>query len=177
MKSIQCERCMGTGWVPHESEKDRVDCPDCDGDGWLTEPDRFERLVGVDRAQRLRRPIWRTKRRLDAARSLWRDRNATTVAAAVEVNQGVLANEPRFRYVIDNDLRQKLEAITPLGWRIYDVRWCWANMKRAIRGQSMADLLYRENIELSVRTESRDFFMRNAAVVLAERRRIPRGDE
>lgn len=176
----ECDTCHGEAnvlaMVPGstgEPVEGMVECPDCE-DGYIELPDRFERLVGVRRAERIRRPVRRAQRRVEWARQRWAERDATTVGAMVTTHRAVLDDEPRLRGMIDHELRDQLEDVTPLRWRQADLRWCWENAKRALRGRVMKPLPYDEFVDVRVSTEAAGLFERGQVAIIAERRRKSR---
>lgn len=184
-----CDTCETVGRVltmvpgnTGEPVEALVECPDCGGVGTYEtdEPEVDEHDVETcedDHEERWRRPrlpvrLYRRVRwRVRYVRNLWRDRNATTIAAYIVVNRNIVADEPQLRALLNRDLMDNLEAVAfPLGWRWTDVRWAWANLRRSLRGRAPLPLPYEVLTDVSMRTEN-GFFERNEVMILAERRR------
>ena len=170
VKRRTCDTCEGKGEVldmvpgsTGEPVEGVVECPDCE-DGTYVVPTRLDLL---------RRDV---RSRVTYARSLWRDRNATAVAAYVYAHRNVLDDEPRLRGLLDHELREQIDAVrTPLGWRKVDLRWSLLNAWRAVRGRDPLPLPYDVITDVSVRDDSGlgEFFHRpqNLLMILAERHR------
>lgn len=173
MKVIDCPACLDADGDATGRLGDR-ECPYCDGDGCLTELDRLERLIGERRASRVRRPLNRVRRRTHWLRIRWAERHATIVASWVEAHRGIIDDEPRLRVLIQSELMRQLDEVTPLGWRRDDLTWCYVNARRALRGQPMLPLPYDVDTTVQLKEQNADFFIRNAVVLLAERRRRPK---
>lgn len=171
-----CETCNSTGrvWVVDAFAGDEYrelrhteECPDCQGSGYVTTLGPIERLVPPS----VRVRYSQVRRKARSARQMWRDRNADVVAAVVHVDKGALADEPQVRSLVDRNLAEQVRALTPLGWRLADLCWCWQNAKRAVRGRPMLSP-HEERVTVEVR---QDGVERNLAAILAERRRVGRG--
>jgi len=187
MRRRTCDTCEGGGEVltmvpgsTGEPVEGMVECPDCQGEGSYVDPSLLDRTIGGRRADQLRALRRRSERRVDAARELWRDRDAQTVGAYVHAHRNLLQDEPRLRATIQGDLAHRLAAVTPLGWRRVDLRWALENARRAVRGEAMAPLPYDEVATISMSDqnpmlEDSDYFIRGQIVILGERRRVPAG--
>lgn len=178
MVTHECDTCHGEAEVltmmpgfTGEPVESMVDCPDCEGEGWIEVPDRFERLVGIERAERIRRPYRRAQRRVRWARARWAERDAEVVAAVTYAHPSVLDDEPQLRGMIDHELLSQLQDVTPLRWRVADARLALRNVKRALRGLpplSPPDTL--TSVEVS---REGSVFERNVVAIRAERYRKP----
>jgi len=124
--------------------------------------------------QRLRDRYRRARWSIAAARQTWRDGNATVVGAVVMAHPGMLDDEPRVRALIDTDLRAKMEAVRPLGWRKADALWALRNLRRALRGEEMLPVPYEVVVE--VEADRYSALDRNLTAIRATQRRRPRRD-
>lgn len=187
MRRRTCDTCEGNGEVltmvpgyTGEPVEDTVDCPDCMGEGSYVDPSILDRVLGGERADRLRAGARRRKHQLDHARQMWEDRDAQTVGAYVNAHRNLLADEPRLRATIQGDLAERMKRATPLGWRRDDLRWALENARRAVRGEAMAPLPYEEVATISMSDQNpalqdSDYFVRGLITILGERRRVPAG--
>lgn len=120
------------------------------------------------------RPFWRARGRTLDLWAFWRDRSAQSVAVVEVAQKPVLDDEPRLRAMLDGVLRDKVQRVTPLGWRRADLRWALGNARRALRGEPMVTALpYEERVAIDVTDQHPDFFTRNAVAIRMERRRVP----
>lgn len=112
--------------------------------------------------------------RLWDARDRWRQTWSPTVTVGAEVvitDRSALAEEPRLRRLMDDDLRTKIEATHPWRWRYDDARLHLANAVRALRGHEPVER-WRYVIEVTLHDDA-EFFERGWLTLQAVKRRVP----
>lgn len=148
-------------------------CDRCEGEGrvesWY---DRLPGARGLRRQWHVRR--YMLDRRLERARhwrallrehKAWKAGTMTTSAAYTVVHKSALDDEPLVRSLVQNELMHQLRDFTPLLWRLDVIRRAW-------KGDLEDPYDYPTSV--AVRTDHSDFFQRNQAMLLAERRRVPK---